>query len=217
MSHIRFARSPHLLRRTRMHGDELSELAIAPARSDADLEAMIDVRRRRRRRRGRQSRTFATTSSRTSSRLSGRADRRRAGRLRVRRGVREHRRGDVSVVRAAPTSPAASGRPWLGEVRRDARACSGRESLQGEVRRDRRRARARSSSAAVPCRSGRRRALVLELERLERAGDRPPAGLRIVSRVEEPGLLGAHVRRRGPGGRGRPGLDRQADVEPWRA
>ena len=28
-----------------MHGDELSQLAIAPARSDADLEAMIDVRR----------------------------------------------------------------------------------------------------------------------------------------------------------------------------
>ena len=143
-----------------------------------------------------------------AARLPGRADRRRAGRLRVRRGVRERRRGVVAVVPHCRRR--GVGTAMLAEVRRRA-AALGRDRASGRGRRDRRRL------ARVPraprVRAGRRRrgrscsswtgssrwsrAARGCAHRLPRRGARAPR---------------EHVRRRRPGGRGRPGLDRRADV-----
>ena len=168
-----------------MHASELSQLVIAPAETDADLEAMIQVRR------------LVTPEARPTVEilrfnLDANSDLvylvARAGGEPVACGFVEpsgpYAAGDVAVV--PEHRRRGVGSSMLAELSRRARAL-GKDELQGEVKES-----DPESSAFLERRGfvkvGAERAVVLALEGVEPPPD-PPEGVRIASRVEEPDRL----------------------------
>jgi GNAT superfamily N-acetyltransferase len=168
-----------------MHASELSQLVIAPAGTDADLEAMIHVRR------------LVTplpppTVESLRFNLDANSDLAylvaRAGGEPVACGFVEpsgpYAAGDVAVV--PEHRRRGVGSSMLAELSRRARAL-GKDELQGEVKES-----DPESSAFLERRGfvkvGAERAVVLALEGVEPPPD-PPEGVRIASRVEEPDRL----------------------------
>jgi mycothiol synthase len=169
-----------------MHASELSQLVIAPAETDADLEAMIHVRR------------LVTPEARpTVESLRFNLDANsdlvylvaRAGGEPVACGFVEpsgpYAAGDVAVV--PEHRRRGVGSSMLAELSRRARAL-GKDELQGEVKES-----DPESSAFFERRGfvkvGAERAVVLALEGVEPPPPDPPEGVRIASRVEEPDRL----------------------------
>jgi mycothiol synthase len=169
-----------------MHSTELSELAITPAVTDADLEAMIHVR------------ALVTPEARPTvenlrinlesspelaypvARLSGEP---------VACGFVEpwgpYARADVAVVPSERRR--GIGSAMLAEVSRLARELA-KDALQGEAKETDAESRAwleRRGFVQV----GAEKAVVLELEGIEPPEVEPPPGVRIVSRAEEPDRL----------------------------
>jgi mycothiol synthase len=169
-----------------MHASELSQLVIAPAGTDADLEAMIHVRR------------LVTPEARpTVESLRFNRDANpdlaylvaRAGGEPVACGFVEpsgpYAAGDVAVV--PEHRRRGVGSSMLAELSRRARAL-GKDELQGEVKES-----DPGSIAFLERRGfvkvGAERAVVLALEGVEPPPPDPPDGVRIASRVEEPDRL----------------------------
>jgi mycothiol synthase len=171
-----------------MHNVELSQLAIAPVetQSDADLEAMIDVRRSvtPEARPTVENLRFNLESSKelvyVVARLGGEP---------VACGYVEawsaFAVGDVAVV--PEHRRRGIGGAVLADISAQARGF-GKDSIQGEVKESDADSRAfleRRSFVQV----GAEKAVVLELDGLDPLPVEPPPGVRIVSRVEEPDLL----------------------------
>ena len=169
-----------------MQQDELSQLAIAPVETDADLEAMIHVRR------------LVTPEARPTVEILRFNLESKAGLvyLVARVGAdpvacafvepwTPFAAGDISVVPAARRQ--GIGSALLAELKQRARGF-GKDSLQGEVKEsdvESRQFLERRGFVQV----GAEKALVLELDGLEPPEPAPPPGVRIVSRVDEPDRL----------------------------
>jgi mycothiol synthase len=169
-----------------MHASELSQLVIAPAETDADLEAMIQVRR------------LVTPEARpTVESLRFNLERNPDLAYLVARAAGEpvacgfveplgpYAAGDVAVV--PEHRRRGVGSSLLAELSRRARA-RGKEQLQGEAK--------ESDTESIAflerrgfVRVGAERAVVLALEGVELPSPDPPEGVRIASRVEEPDRL----------------------------
>jgi GNAT superfamily N-acetyltransferase len=169
-----------------MHANELSQLAIAPAETDEDLEAMIHVR------------SLVTPEARpTVVNLRHNLEAKeqlhylvgRAGGEPVACGFVEAwgsvAMADVAVVPDARRRGVGSA--MLAEVSRHARDF-GKESVQGEVKESDTESRAFLERRGF-VKVGAEKALVLELATHEPAPVDPPEGVRIVTRVEEPDRL----------------------------
>jgi mycothiol synthase len=169
-----------------MHASELSQLVIAPAETDADLEAMIQVRRpvTPEARPTVESLRFNLDANSDLAYLVG-----RAGGEPVACGFVEpsgpYAVGDVAVV--PEHRRRGVGSSMLAELSRRARAL-GKDELQGEVKES-----DPESSAFLERRGfvkvGAERAVVLALEGVEPPPPDPPEGVRIASRAEEPDRL----------------------------
>ncbi len=169
-----------------MHSIELSQLAITPVETDADLEAMIHVRR------------LVTPEARpTVENLRHNLESKeelhylvaRAGEEPVAcafvESWTETAAGDIAVVPAARRRGVGSA--MLAEISRRARGF-GKDSIQGEVKESDAESRAfleRRGFVQV----GAEKAVVLELNGTEPPEVAPPSGVRIASRVEEPDRL----------------------------
>jgi mycothiol synthase len=165
---------------------ELSQLAIAPAETDADLEAMIRVRRlvTPEARPQVENLRFSLESNEDLVYLVARVggvpvacgfldplDRLAMGDIAV---VPEHRRNGV-------------GSAMLAELSARARAY-GKDSLQGEVKESDAESRGFLERRGF-VKVGGEKALVLDLDTIDEPAVHPPAGVRIASRVEEPDCL----------------------------
>ena len=169
-----------------MHASELSQLVIAPAETDSDLEAMIHVRRlvTPEARPTVESLRFNLAANPDLAYLVARA----AGEP-VACGFVEpfgpYAAGDVAVV--PEHRRRGVGSSLLAELSRRARA-RGKEQLQGEAKES-----DPESIAFLERRGfvkvGAERAVVLALEGVELPSPDPPEGVRIASRVEEPDRL----------------------------
>ena len=169
-----------------MHGVELSQLVIAPAASDADLEAMVQVRR------------LVTPEARPTVdnlRFNLEAFDRlvylvaRAGGEPVACGFVDPADdvawGDIAVI--PDQRHRGVGTAMLAELSARARVL-GKDSLQGEVKESDAESRAfleRRGFAQV----GAEKAVVLDLEAIDEPAVDAPAGVRVVSRAEEPERL----------------------------
>jgi len=165
-----------------MHGNELSQLAIAPAETDADLEAMIHVRR------------LVTPEAQPAvenlrHNLESKEDLHyvvaRIGEEPVACGFVEPwgsvAAGDIAVIPGSRRRGVGSA--MLAEI--SARAGGlGKDSLQGEVKESDGDSRAFLERRGF-VRVGAEKALVLELEGMEPPEIDPPPGVRIASRAEE--------------------------------
>jgi mycothiol synthase len=171
-----------------MQQAELSELAITPAKTDADLDAMIYVR------------SLVTPEARpTVENLRHNLDSNpdlaylvaRAGDEPVACGFVEptelYARGDIAVVPAQRRR--GIGSAMLAELSRRAREL-GRDRIAGEVKESDRESRAFLERRGFE-QIGGEQAVVLELAELEPPIVDPPPGVRIVSRLEEPDRLEA--------------------------
>jgi len=169
-----------------MHANELSELAITPAETDADLEAMIHVR------------SLVTPEAHPQvENLRHNLDSKDDLYYLVARIEEEPvacafvepsgtvAAGDIAVVPDARRQGVGSA--VLAEISSRAREF-GKDSLQGEVKESDTESRAFLEHRGF-AQVGAEKALVLELDGLEPPEVAPPAGVRIVSRVEEPGRL----------------------------
>jgi mycothiol synthase len=169
-----------------MHATELSQLAITPAETDADLEAMIHVRH------------LVTPEARpTVENLRHNLESKkeldyvvaRLGDEPVACGFVESwgsvAAGDIAVVPAERRHGVGSA--MLAELSRRARGF-GKDSIQGEVKESDAESRGFLERRGFE-QVGAEKALVLELEGQEPAPVEPPDGVRIVSRVEEPNRL----------------------------
>jgi mycothiol synthase len=169
-----------------MHGSELSQLAIAPVDTDADLEAMIHVR------------GLVTPEAKpTVDNLRFNLDRNpdlvylvaRLGDEPVACGYLEPRPSlatvDIAVVPGARRN--GVGAAMLAELSSRARGL-GKDSLQGEVKEADGESRGFLERRGF-VKVGAEKALVLELEGVEPPEVEPPAGVRVASRAEEPDRL----------------------------
>ena len=169
-----------------MHGIELSQLAIAPAVSDADLEAMIHVR------------ALVTPEARPTVenlRINLESNPELAypvGRLGdepVACGYVEpwgaFVRADIAVVPAQRRR--GIGSAMLAEISARARVL-GKNAIQGEAKESDAESRAFLEHRGF-VQVGAEKAVVLELDEIEPPEVDPPAGIRIASRAEEPDRL----------------------------
>jgi len=169
-----------------MHGIELSQLAIAPAVSDADLEGMIHVR------------ALVTPEARPTVenlRINLESNPELAylvGRLGdepVACGYVEpwgpFARGDIAVVPAARRRGVGSA--MLAEISARAHAL-GKDTIQGEAKESDAESRAFLEHRGF-VQVGAEKAVVLDLATIEPPDVDPPAGIRIASRAEEPDRL----------------------------
>ena len=166
-----------------MHASELSQLAIEPAESDADLEAMIHVR-------GLVTPEAHPTVEILRFNLESKDDLvylvARLGGEPVACGFvepwPEHAVGDIAVVPGRRRT--GIGSTMLAELSSRARGF-GKAELQGEVKESDTESREFLEHRGF-VRVGGEQALVLELEGIEPPSVQPPEGVRIVTRVEEP-------------------------------
>jgi ribosomal protein S18 acetylase RimI-like enzyme len=169
-----------------MSAVELSELAIAPAETDGDLEAMIHVRR------------LVTPEARPAvENLRFNLDSfpglvylvARAGTEPVAcaffEPVADFAAGDIAVVPGHRRRGVGSA--LLAELSQRARA-AGKAELQGEVKASDTESRAFLERRGF-VRVGGEEAVVLDLDGIDEPAVEPPPGVRIVSRVEEPDRL----------------------------
>jgi mycothiol synthase len=169
-----------------MHADELSQLAIAPAETDAELEAMIHVRR-----------LVTPEAHPTVENLRHNLESKKEldyfvawlGEEPFACGFVEPwgtvAGGDIAVVPAQRRRGVGSA--MLAELSGRARAF-GKDAIQGEVKESDAESRAFLEHRGFT-QVGAEKALVLELEGVEPPEIDPPAGVRIVSRAEEPDRL----------------------------
>jgi GNAT superfamily N-acetyltransferase len=171
-----------------MHGIELSQLAIAPAVSDADLEAMIHVR------------ALVTPEARPTVenlRINLESNPELAylvGRLGDERAACGYVepwgafvRGDIAVIPAQRRR--GIGSAMLAEISARARVF-GKDAIQGEAKESDAESRAFLEHRGF-VQVGAEKAVVLELDEIEPPEIDPPAGIRIASRAEEPDRLDA--------------------------
>jgi mycothiol synthase len=169
-----------------MHASELSELAIEPAETDADLEAMIHVR-------GLVTPEAHPTVEILRFNLESKADLvylvGRLGHEAVACGFVEpwtfHAVGDIAVV--PDRRRRGIGSAMLADVSARARGF-GKDEIEGEVKESDPESRAFLEHRGFVRTAG-EQALVLELGPIEPPAVEPPAGVRIVTRVEEPDRL----------------------------
>jgi len=169
-----------------MHASELSQLAIEPAETDADLEAMIHVR-------GLVTPEAHPTVEILRFNLESNAQLvylvARLGGEPVACGFvepwPEHAVGDIAVVPEGRR--AGVGSAMLAELSSRARGF-GKDELQGEVKESDAESRAFLEHRGFE-RVGGEQALVLELDGIGPPAVEPPEGVRIVTRVEEPDRL----------------------------
>jgi GNAT superfamily N-acetyltransferase len=192
-----------------MQSFELSQLAIAPAETDADLEAMIHVR-------GLVTPEAHPTVEILRFNLESKDGLTylvaRAGEEPVACGFVEpwslHAVGDIAVV--AEHRRQGIGSAMLAEISERARRL-GKGSIQGEVKESDVESRLFLERRGF-VRVGGEQALVLELDTIEAPAFDSPAGVRIVSRLEEPDRLEEMYARRRLGRRGHSRLLGYADV-----
>ena len=169
-----------------MHANELSQLAISPAETDSDLEAMIHVRR-----------LVTPEAHPTVDNLRHNLESKEDLHYLVARLGDEPVAcafvepwgsvavGDIAVVPAHRRQ--GVGFAMLAEISGRAREF-GKDSLQGEVKESDSESRGFLEHRGF-VRVGAEQALVLELEGLDPPEVDPPSGVRIVSRAEEPDRL----------------------------
>jgi mycothiol synthase len=197
-----------------MHVNELSQLAITPAETDEDLEAMIHVR------------SLVSPEARpTVVNLRHNLEAKEQLRYLVARAEGEPvacafieawgsvAMADVAVVPAARRRGVGSA--MLAEVSRHARDF-GKDSVQGEVKESDTESRAFLERRGF-VRVGAEKALVLELAAHEAAPVEPPEGVRIVTRVEEPDRLEEMYAVAVQGDEDIPGSTGTQTFEDWRA
>ncbi len=197
-----------------MNAFELSKLSIAPAETDADLEAMIHVR-------GLvtpeahpkvENLRFNLESNDALAYLVARLGDEPVACAFV-EPVADFARGDIAVVPARRQR--GIGTAVLADVSARARAL-GKDSLQGEAKENDAVSRAffeRRGFTQV----GAEKAVVLELAGLEPPEVAPPEGVRIVTRVEEPDLLEEMYAVAVQGEEDIPGSAEVSSFEQWRA
>ena len=197
-----------------MHANELSQLAITPAETDADLEAMIHVR------------SLVSPEARpTVVNLRHNLEAKEQLHYLVARAEGEpvacafiEAWGSVAMVDVAVV-PAARrrgvGSAMLAEVSRHARGF-GKDALQGEVKESDGESRAFLERRGF-VRVGAEKALVLELATHEPASVDPPEGVRIATLVEEPDRLEEMYAVAVQGDEDIPGSTGGQPFEDWRA
>jgi GNAT superfamily N-acetyltransferase len=197
-----------------MQQAELSQLAIAPAETDADLEAMIHVR-------GLVTPEAHPKVENLRHNLDSFPDLAyvvaRIGEEPVACGFVEptelYARGDIAVVPSRRRR--GIGSAMLAELSRRAREL-GKESIAGEVKESDQESRAFLDHRGFEAIGG-EKALVLELGELEPPEVEPPPGLRIVSRVEESDRLDAMYAIAVQAAEDIPGSTGVPTFEQWRA
>jgi mycothiol synthase len=197
-----------------VNGSELSELTIAPAETDADLEAMIHVR-------GLvtpeahpqvENLRFNLETTQGLNYLVAWAGGEPVG-CAFAEPVADFARADIAVVPAARRR--GIGTALLRAVSDHARSL-GKHSLEGEVKESDPKSRAFFERRGF-VKVGGEQAVVLELDGVEPAGVDPPPGVRIVSRVEEPDRLEEMYEVAVQGGEDIPGNPEIQTFEEWRA
>jgi hypothetical protein len=169
-----------------MQSFELSQLAIRPTETDADLEVMIHVRGLVTPRPGRPSRARASTSTRTTSSHTS-----WAGSTPGRSPATSSRRRSPSPCAASRWDPTPRrrgiGSALLADFSERAHAL-GKDALQGEVKESDAGSREFLEHRGL-VRVGGEKAVVLDLTGIEPPAVDPPAGVRIASRAEVPDRL----------------------------
>ena len=197
-----------------MQAAELSQLAIAPVETDADLEAMIHVRR------------LVTPEARpTVENLRFNLDSkeelvyvlaRLAGEpvaCAFIESYPEFAGGDVAVV--PEQRRRGIGSAVFAEISTVARAF-GKDAIQGEVKESDEESRAYLEHRGF-VQVGAEKAVVLDLDAIETPGVEPPDGVRIVSRAEEPDLLEGMYAVGVQADEDIPGSEEVQSFEQWRA